>query len=58
MGKQAQEWADCVNDNNYKFNVSHPASAAYNNEERWDSKNIFVEVNEVAKKQWNYSIKW
>ena len=58
MGKQAQEWADCVNDNNYKFYVSHPASAAYNNEEKWDSKNVFVEVNELAKKQWNYSIKW
>jgi len=58
MGKQAQEWSDAVNDNNYKFFVSHPASAAYNKQERWDSENVFVKANEVVEKQFNAKITW
>jgi uracil-DNA glycosylase len=58
MGKQAQEWADAVNDNNYKFSVPHPASAAYNKQERWDSDNLFVKVNEVVERQFNAKITW
>lgn len=57
MGKQAQEWADCVNDNNYKFHVSHPASAGYNNT-NWDCKNVFNDVNAVLKKMHNEQITW
>ena len=58
MGKQAQEWADCVNDNNYKFFVSHPASAAYSKQERWDSENVFVKVSEIVERQYNTKIIW
>ena len=58
MGKQAQEWSDAVNDNNYKFFVSHPASAAYNKQERWDSENVFVKANEVVERQFNAKIIW
>jgi uracil-DNA glycosylase len=58
MGKQAQEWSEAVNDNNYKFFVSHPASAAYNKQERWDSDNLFVKVNEVVERQFNAKITW
>ena len=58
MGKQAQEWSDAVNDNNYKFFVSHPASAAYNKQERWDSDNVFVKANEVVERQFNAKIIW
>jgi uracil-DNA glycosylase len=58
MGKQAQEWSDTVNDNNHKFFVSHPASAAYNKQERWDSENLFVKINEVVDKQFNAKITW
>jgi uracil-DNA glycosylase len=57
MGKQAKEWSDLINDNNYKFFVSHPASAAYNGSV-WDSKNVFVEVNELLKKNYNQEIIW
>ena len=58
MGKQAKEWSDAVNDNNYKFFVTHPASAAYNNQARWDSDNVFVKVNEVVERQFNAKITW
>ena len=58
MGKQAQEWSEAVNDNNYKFFVSHPASAAYNKQERWNSDNLFVKVNEVVERQFNAKITW
>lgn len=58
LGKQAAEWGDAVNDNNYKFFLSHPASAAYNNEERWNSENVFVEARDIVKKNTGITIKW
>jgi len=58
MGKQAAGWADMVNDNSYKFFVTHPASAAYNYKANWDSKNVFVEVNELLQKNYNDKIIW
>jgi uracil-DNA glycosylase len=58
MGKQAKEWSEAVNDNNYKFFVTHPASAAYANQARWDSDNVFVKVNEVVERQFNTKITW
>jgi uracil-DNA glycosylase len=58
LGKQAQEWADCVNDNNYKFFLSHPASAAYNAQSSWDSQDVFVKVTELVKNNYNYTINW
>lgn len=58
MGKQAQEWADAVNDNNYKIKISHPASAAYNKQTAWDSQGAFVQTKEIIQKNYNYSIDW
>jgi len=58
LGKQAQEWADCVNDNNYKFFLSHPASAAYNAETKWDSANVFVKTKDIIKKNYNEDLIW
>jgi uracil-DNA glycosylase len=58
MGKQAQEWSETVNDTNYKFFVTHPASAAYSNQERWNSDNLFVKINEVVERQFNAKITW
>ena len=57
MGKEAQTWADTVSDNNYKFKVSHPASAAYNNSS-WDSQNVFVEVQKLIEQNYNQKIIW
>jgi len=58
MGKKAEEWADCVNDNNYKYFVSHPASAGYNNLPEWNSKNVFVITKDLLKKNYNFDIEW
>lgn len=58
MGKEAQIWAESVNDNNSKFFVPHPASAVYQKFQAWDSKNVFNEVNKVLKEKSNYSITW
>ena len=58
MGKKAEEWADSVNDNNYKFYVSHPASAGYNNLPEWDSKDVFVNTKDLLKKNYNFDIEW
>lgn len=58
MGKKAEEWIDCVNDNNYKFIVSHPASASYNNMIYWDSKDVFVKTKDILKQNYNFDIEW
>jgi len=58
LGKQAQDWADCVNDNNYKFFLSHPASAAYTSQATWDSANVFVETRDIIKKNYNQDLIW
>lgn len=58
MGKKAEEWSDCVNDNNYKYYVSHPASAGYNNLPEWDSKDVFVIAKDIVQKNYNFTIEW
>ena len=58
MGKKAEEWSDCVNDNNYKYYVSHPASASYNNLPEWDSKDVFVIAKDIVQKNYNFTIEW
>lgn len=58
MGKKAEDWSICVNDNNYKFFVSHPASASYNNLPEWDCKNVFVQTKDIIKKNYNFDLEW
>lgn len=58
MGKVAQQWAEGIPDNCHKIFVSHPASAAHMNSERWDSKDAFNEVNRILKKTNNEQITW
>lgn len=58
MGKEAKTWSEAVNENNYKFFVTHPASASYANNERWDSKNVFNETNKIVQNLYSYKIKW
>lgn len=57
MGKKAEEWVDYTNDNNYKFIVSHPASAVYNGY-KWDSKDIFNKISNIIKNNNNFEIIW
>jgi uracil-DNA glycosylase len=58
MGKKAAEWADCVNDNNYKFFLTHPAAASYNGAEEWESQNLFPEISKILKHNYNIDIIW
>ena len=58
LGKIAKEWSDCVNDNNYKFFLTHPATAAYNSDLNWDSKNLFKEIETIINKNYKENLIW
>jgi uracil-DNA glycosylase len=45
MGNKAKEYSDLIPDNFHKLECSHPASAAHNQQERWDSGKIFTRIN-------------
>jgi len=58
MGKKAKEWSDLISDQfNYKINVTHPASAAYKGG-KWDSKNLFKEINKIIYDNTKQQIIW
>lgn len=57
LGKEAHEWADSVNENNYKFKLLHPLSAIHNNDS-WDSKDVFKQVDKIIKDNYNDKIIW
>lgn len=58
MGKKASDWQDSVSDNNKKLVTSHPASAAHNKLENWDSGDVFNKINECLQKLEKPQIKW
>jgi len=58
LGAKAMEWNSSVPSQNYKFFVTHPASAAHMNQEVWDSGNLFNNINVVLKKNFNTEIQW
>ena len=59
MGKAAQAYSDQINEDiNFIFKCSHPASAVYNVDHKWNSDGSFKKVDEAVKKQYNYAIKW
>jgi uracil-DNA glycosylase len=52
MGKKAEEWSSLTDDdNNTKFMVKHPASAAYNGS-KWDSDNVFIKIQNYKHITW------
>ena len=58
MGKKAKEWSDLISDQfNYKINVTHPASAAYKGG-KWESKNLFKEINKIIYNNTKQQIIW
>jgi uracil-DNA glycosylase len=57
MGKKAEEWSELTNDNNYKFTVKHPASAAYNGS-KWDSNDIFNKISKLVEENNGQKITW
>lgn len=58
MGKVAQQWAEGIPDNCHKLYTSHPASAAHMNADKWDSKDVFNEVNKLLMKMNGEKIIW
>jgi hypothetical protein len=60
MGKKAQELESLVSSNHYKFMVSHPASAAYAKQKRWDCEDVFNKINKiiVANNGPEFKINW
>lgn len=57
MGKKAEEWSELINDNNHKFVVKHPASAAYSGG-KWDCDDVFNKINEIVKSTNGNKIIW
>ena len=57
MGKKAEEWSVVTNDNNHKFYVKHPASAAYNGS-KWDSDDIFIKISSIVTNSSGNVITW
>jgi uracil-DNA glycosylase len=57
MGKKAEGWSELTGDNNHKFTVKHPASAAYNGS-KWDSNDIFNKVSAIVKENSGNEITW
>jgi|JI10StandDraft_1071094.scaffolds.fasta_scaffold124232_4 uracil-DNA glycosylase len=58
LGAKAKEWATSIPENNYKLFAVHPAAASYAGDERWDSKDVFNEINKLLIKQYNSKIIW
>jgi len=56
LGKKAEEWHLRLH-NQIIFKVPHPASAAYRGS-KWDSKNIFQEINIILNEQNKRLIFW
>jgi len=57
MGKKAEEWSVVTNDNNHKFYVKHPASAAYNGS-KWDSDDVFNKISKIIRDTTGEIITW
>ena len=58
MGKKAQDFADLIPDNNYKIMVSHPASAAYNEQSEWDCEDMWNKINKYLEQNEKPRISW
>lgn len=58
LGKKGQEFMDGMPENCWKFKATHPATAAYNKAEKWDSENLFKKMSDQLKKNNNLEIKW
>lgn len=60
MGKKAQELENLVSSNHYKFEISHPASAAYQQLSNWDCEDVFNKTNKIleANNGQNFKIQW
>jgi uracil-DNA glycosylase len=58
LGKKAQEWDDYIGDHHIKIKASHPASAAYQKQSKWDCNDIFNKINKHLVEQGKTPIRW
>lgn len=58
LGKVAQQFADGMPENCWKFKASHPVTAAYNKEENWNSEDLFKKINNQLYKNNGLKINW
>lgn len=58
MGNDAQKLEKYISPFSTILRVSHPASAAYKNEDYWDSKGIFKEINKILEYKHGRGINW
>ena len=58
MGRKAEDWRDSVSDNNYKLIVSHPASAAYTKQQKWECNDVFNHTNKIMHNLYGEKITW
>ena len=58
LGNKAKVWAKHVPSINYKFFVTHPASAAYKKQKHWDSNDLFNNINKVLTENNGDKIIW
>ena len=58
VGKKAQEYMKLTPDNTYKLTAVHPAYAAHQRLDEWDSGDLFNRMNEKLKLVQKEPIKW
>jgi len=58
MGKKAEAWSKSIPENNHKLFTTHPAFAAHNNSQNWDSADVFNKVNDILFKANGLRIEW
>ena len=58
MGNDAQKLEKYINPFNTILRVSHPASAAHKNEDYWDSKGVFQELDQILVYKHGKGINW
>jgi uracil-DNA glycosylase len=58
LGAETKEWHKSISNMNYKFFASHPISGTYRKDKKWDSGNLFNQINNVLEKEFNTPIKW
>ena len=58
LGKKAEKWSSLVSSKyNYHITRKHPAAAAYAGG-KWDSDNLFLDINDQLNQLFGEEIKW
>lgn len=58
IGKKTEDWITFIPEESITLTCTHPASAAYNEKESWNSGDIFNKINEVLVEQNKEKIIW